>query len=63
MMPQNDQTSILDCPKNALSSQAGNFTLDTTFSHSLGQKYYRKPRFEKFYSFFDLANGVQSFST
>ena len=53
----------LDCPKNALSSQARNSILDRTFSHSLGQKYYRKPRFEKFYSFFKPANGVQSFST
>ena len=43
--------STLDCPKNALSSQAKNFTLDTTFSHSLGRKQHRKPKIKKIIHF------------
>ena len=53
----------LDCPKNALSSQIKNFTLGTTFSHSLGQKQYKKLKVEFFRPFFQPAQAVQSFTT
>ena len=46
-----------------LSSQNKNFLLKTTFPDYLGENYYRKPNFEKFYAFFDPAQAVQSFST
>ena len=49
--------------KNAFSSQAEKVMLETTFSQYLGQKHYRKPNFEKFLTFFDPAQAVQSFST
>ena len=55
--------SRLDCPKNALSSQTKNFTLGTTFSHSLGQKHYRKLKIENFCPFFKPAQAVQNFTT
>ena len=55
--------SSIDWPKNALSSETKKFKLETTFSQYLGQNHYRKPNFENFYTFFDLAQAVQSFST
>ena len=54
---------ILDCPKNALSSQIKNFTLGTAFSHSLGQKQYKKLKIEFFRPFFQPAQVIQSFTT
>ena len=41
----------LDCPKNELSSQIKNFTLGTNFSHSLGQKQYKKLKIESVCNF------------
>ena len=38
--------------KNAFSSETEKFILETTFSHYLGLKQYRKPRIENFYAFF-----------
>ena len=46
-----------------LSSQTEKVISNTTFSHCLGQNHYRKPKIEKFYQFFNPANGVQSFTT
>ena len=51
----------LDWPKYALSSQTQKFMSTTTFSHYLGQKKYRKPRFEKFYAFFHPVQALQRF--
>ena len=53
----------VDCPKTALSSQTRKIISNTTFSHCLGQNHYKKPKIEKFYQFFNPANGVQSFTT
>ena len=53
----------LDCPKSALSSQIKNFTLGTNFSHSLGQKQYKKLKIEFFRPFFQPAQAIQSFTT
>ena len=52
---------VLDWPKYALSSQTQKFMSTTTFSHYLGQKKYRKPRFEKFYAFFHPVQALQRF--
>ena len=56
-------TRQIDCPKNALSSQIKNFTLGTTFSHSLGQKQYEKLKIEFCYPFFHPAQAVQIFTS
>ena len=53
----------LDCPKNTFSSQTKNFILGTTFSHSLGQKQYKKLKIEFFHPFFQPAQAVQNFTT
>ena len=52
---------VVDWPKYALSSQTQKFLLTTTFPHYLGQKKYRKPRFEKFYAFFHPVQALQRF--
>ena len=53
----------VDCPKNVFSSQTEIFTLGTTFSHSLGQKQFRKVKVKFFHPFFKPAQAVQSFTT
>ena len=44
-----------------LSSQTTFLVLATTFSHSLGLKYYEKVKIEKFQAFFNPAQAFQSF--
>ena len=45
-----------------LSSQTNKIKLSTTFSHSFGQKNYRKLKIEKFCPFFKPAQAVQNFT-
>ena len=45
-----------------LSSQTNKIKLGTTFSHSFGQKNYRKLKIEKFCPFFKPAQAVQNFT-
>ena len=55
--------SPVGCVKTEFSSQTSFSMFWTSFSHCLGQKYARKPKFEGFQAFFHPVKAVQSFAT